>query len=943
VSITCPKCRSDNPETLKFCGNCGTKLDASELGHPPSALDRASFTRTLETSTDEFIRGTTFAGRYVIIEALGEGGMGRVYRVHDTKLKEEVALKLIKPEIAAEKIVVERFQNEIKTARKIAHKNVCRMYDFHEEGKTLYLTMEYVRGEDLKSLLHRTKALTVGAAVSIARQVADGLAEAHKLGIVHRDLKPGNIMIDKDGQAKIMDFGIARVSQAKGLTGAGTIIGTPEYMSPEQVEGKDVDRRSDIYSLGVILYEMLTGRVPFEGDTPFAVAMKHKSEIPGDLREVNSQIPKGLSQLVLKCLEKAREKRYQTAEELRADLETVETGLPIAERAVPRRKPMTSKEITVKFSLRKLALPASVLIILLAVAGYFFFRRGPEIFEVKIGRTQQITHDPGLEIDPAISPDGKMIAYAAGAPGKMALFVRQVAGGRPVPLTASLPGDCRWPRWSPDGTQLSFQSQNSIFALPALGGVPKKLVEAAPGQMIRCAVWSPDGRQIAFGLDKSIFLLSLDGGEPRMIVETAYLYEPPYSLCWSSDGSKIAYVVGNRAFLFGSPFLGNIAPSSIWMVSSKGGHPVRVTDDKSLNVGPVFMPDGKHLLYVSNEKGGRDVYLLTLDASGEPLGGATRLTTGLNAHTISLSAAGDKLAYSEFTHTANIWSIRIPKDGPISISEAQPVTAGNQTIEGISVSRDGKWLAYDSNLNGNQDIYKVPIGGGEAEQLTSDPADDFLPAWSPDGREIAFYSWRKGNRDLALMMADGTRFQPLTDDPASEGYPDWSPDGRHLVFTSDNTGHLELFIISRENKDAKWGAPRQLTSDGADPGAKWSPDGRRIAYTWAHCLCLIPSEGGKPRILVESPDPAVLPAPRFPAWARDNGTVYYLAFDAERRASFWSVPVSGGKPKLLVRFDDPFRQTSRVEFATDGERFFFTLARYESDIWVGDLSISRHR
>jgi len=366
-----------------------------------------------------------------------------------------------------------------------------------------------------------------------------------------------------------------------------------------------------------------------------------------------------------------------------------------------------------------------------------------------------------------------------------------------------------------------------------------------------------------------------------------------------------------------------------------------VTDDKTLNVSPAWMPDGKHLLYVSDEKGGRDVYLASLDSSGKPSGVSVRLTTGLNAHTISISSAADRLAYSEFTHTANIWSIRIPKDGPISISEAQPVTTGNQTIEGIGISRDGKWLAYDSNLNGNQDIYKMPVGGGEAEQLTTDPSDDFLPAWSPDGKEIAFYTWRKGNRDLTLMMADGSRFQQLTEDPASESYPDWSPDGKRLVFQSQKTGRGELFIITRKNTDSNWEEQRQLTSDGANQSAKWSPDGRLIAYTWADTLRLIPAEGGDPRILVEAKDPAVLPAPRCPAWSPDSKTVYYMAYDAEKQACFWSVPVSGGKPKLLVRFDDPSRQSSRTEFATDGERFFFTLAKYESDIWVGELSINR--
>jgi serine/threonine protein kinase len=428
-------------------------------------------TETLQTPVRELTTGSTFAGRYQVIEELGTGGMGKVYKVFDKEIKATVALKLLKPEIALDKNTIERFRNELKLAREISHKNICRMYDLGRDAGLYYLTMEYVPGEDLKNMIRMSHQLGIGTAVIIAEQICDGLAEAHRHGTVHRDLKPSNIMIDRDGNVRIMDFGIARSIEAKGMTGAGTIIGTPEYMSPEQVEGKDVDRRSDIYSLGVILYEMLIGRVPFEGDTPFAVGMKHKGEIPRDLKEVNSQIPEGLSRLVLKCLEKAREKRYQTAEDLRAGLETIEKGIPIAERAIPVRKQRTSKEITMKFSIKKLVLPASVLIILLAIAAYFLFRPGPEIFEVKIGQTQRITHDPGLEIDPAISPDGKMIAYAAGNIGTMSLYVRQIAGGRTIPLTADLHYACRWPRWSPDGTQISFQSQGSVYVVPALGAI----------------------------------------------------------------------------------------------------------------------------------------------------------------------------------------------------------------------------------------------------------------------------------------------------------------------------------------------------------------------------------------------------------------------------------------------------------------------------------------
>ncbi len=353
MAITCPKCQTDNPETQKFCGECATPLRTSK---------EIELTETIEAPKEELTRGSTLAHRYEIIEELGKGGMGRVYRVEDTKLKQEVALKLIKPEISSDKKTIERFRNELKIARNIRHKNVCGMFDLGEAEGARFITMEYVSGEDLKRFIRRAAPLSTSRTISIAKQVCEGLEEAHRLGVVHRDLKPNNVMIDKDGNVRIMDFGIARSLTEKGITGAGVMIGTPEYMSPEQVEGKEVDQRTDIYSLGVILYEMLTGRVPFEGDTALSIAVKHKTEKPKDPRELNSQISEEISLIILKCLEKDKDKRYQSAGEVRAALENIEKGLPTTEQIKRERKPLTSREITVQLSLKKVFIPALIFI-----------------------------------------------------------------------------------------------------------------------------------------------------------------------------------------------------------------------------------------------------------------------------------------------------------------------------------------------------------------------------------------------------------------------------------------------------------------------------------------------------------------------------------------------------------------------------------------------------
>ncbi len=394
MDTKCPKCQTSNPSDSKYCKECATPL--------PSPQD-IEVTETIETPKEELTTGSTFAGRYQIIEELGKGGMGRVYKVLDKEINVKVALKLIKPEISAHNETIERFRNELKIARDISHKNVCRMYDLNKEEGSYFITMEYISGEDLKSFIRRSRQLAIGTAITIAKQVCEGLSEAHKSGVVHRDLKPSNIMIDKEGNARIMDFGIARSLKAKGLTGAGVMIGTPEYMSPEQVEAKETDQRTDIYSLGVILYEMVTGRRPFEGDTPLSIAVKHKTEPPPDPRDFNAQVPEDLSRMIHRCMEKDKENRYQGAGEVLSELMRIEEGIPTTEREVPQSEAITSKEITerIGWSRWKKLIPylGSALLLILIIAAMIIFLpvHQESIDTIAVLPLENLSGDPGQE------------------------------------------------------------------------------------------------------------------------------------------------------------------------------------------------------------------------------------------------------------------------------------------------------------------------------------------------------------------------------------------------------------------------------------------------------------------------------------------------------------------------------------------------------------------
>ena len=854
--------------------------------------------------------------------------MGAVYKAEDTTLNRLVAIKALSSRLAEDDEARERFTREAQAASSINHPNITTVHDLLEEDDQHFICMEYVEGKTIRDMAESGQ-VSVKKAIDIITQAAEALEAAHNKGILHRDVKSANIMVTMEGRVKVMDFGLAHLEERSQLTRTGTTMGTLAYSSPEQITGKPVDKRSEIFSLGVVFYELLAGKLPFPATSEAEIVFAIINNEPERVSHLRDDISEALRGVVERMMEKDPTLRYQNCSELIEDLEAVRSGHETTSMKLAA-PPVTGEGIREwKNGLRIVV--GAVVIVAVAVIGYTAFRGSAGIERIETGQMQQVTHAPELEVDPALSPDGKFIAYSAGPAGLMHLYVRQIAGGRVIALTDDNHGNCRSPQWSPDGTQIVFRSESGISVIPALGGTPRLLVESPAGMSLYSPAWSPDSHQIAYTVGNAIYVVTIATGDTLRLTD-AYA---PHSLSWSPDGSRLAYTSGNPGFLFGVA-IGNIAPSSIWTVPSTGGEPVPITEDNYLNVSPVWTPDGRYLLFVSNQGGSRDVYQVAVRKSGAPKGPAVRLTNGLNAYTISISVTSNELAYSVFTYKANIWSVNIPDGELVSVSEAVPVTEGSQAIEGIGVSRDGQWLGFDSNRSGNQDIYKLPLPNGDIQQLTSDPSDDFLPSWSPDGREIAFYSFRTGNRDLFVMSPEGRLLQQVTDDPAQERYPDWSTDGNRLVFYSDKSGRQELYIVSRERRDSKWGEPRQITFDGGS-SARWSPDGRWIAYICENSLRIISPSGGDQQILVPHDDSAGRANPVFPAWSLDSMRIYYKAFDAESRSSFWSIPVTGGVPRLLVVFDDPSRISIRPEFATDGERLYFTLTQNESDIWITEL------
>ena len=875
----------------------------------------------------------SLSGKYVIERELGAGGMATVYLAEDLKHRRKVAIKVLRDDLAAS-VGAARFQREIEIAAQLQHPSILPLLDSGEANGLLYFVMPYVQGQSLRNRLNRERELPISDAVRLLIEIVDGLAHAHEHGVVHRDMKPDNVMLS-GRHALITDFGVARaVSEATNadtLTTMGVALGTPSYMSPEQATADPaIDHRADIYALGIMAYELLSGRLPFSG-TPQQVLAAHVTETPDPVQKHRPGISPALSNAVMRCLAKLPADRWQTASELLAALEPLATpsgGLdPTSARLEAVARPASRS--------RKIFVVAGVLALLIAVAGAVAFSSFRKITRsIAFGRATQFTNESGLQISPAISPDGKLVAFAAGNSARARIFIRPVSGGRTIPLTDDSTQVEFEPQWSPDGSQVLFRTLSGVSVAPALGGRARPLLANSSNDTVTTASWSPDGKEIVYARADSIFAGSADGQTHRLLAAGVFQAN---ECRWSRRLPLIACTSGNVMARDPGANFANKAPSGIVIVPVSGGRVLQVTNDHAMNQSPEWSPSSDRLFFISSRDGPLDVYEVAVASSGSLRSTPMRVTTGLNARSISVTGDAKRVAYSLYTGHANIYSLPIPSSGVASSLDATPVTSGAQTIEAVMVSPDDKWVVFDSDHDGVANLYRIPTAGGEVEQLTNESFDVFAPDLSPDDKLLAYHSFRNGTRDVEVKPLDGGTIERVTNTGAQESYPMWSHDGKRLVFLDQATNRS---YVTTRLAPGKWSTPRSLYFDGAPlvtatAYSTWSPDDKWIVSVVARALVLVSPDSGASRTVYTAPPGE--PFPETAMFSKDGRSIYFKSHDEAGHAMLNVVPASGGVARVIVRFPDLSRPSSRQGFSMSATRFYFPVEDRQSNIWLADL------
>jgi eukaryotic-like serine/threonine-protein kinase len=819
---------------------------------------------------------------YRVAEFLGGGGMGVVYRAEDSRLGRMVALKFLAPELGRDPIAKARFLNEARAASALEHPNVCTVLDMGEtEEGLLFLAMPLYTGESLESRLARGP-LPVNEALDIATQVARGLAKAHQSGIVHRDVKPANLFLTEDGVVKVLDFGIAKLIGESVLTRAGSLLGTPFYMAPEQTRGQEVDARADVWSLGAVLYQMLTGRCPFAGGSDAAVVYAVLHRDPEPLAHLRPEVPPEIARIVARMLEKEPERRYADAGEALAELRRAQ-GLASAtiSRVPADRNPRRRVGLVVILGL---ALAAATLVGILA-GRRLGQAPGPQPKDFK-----QLTDYPGTETFPSLSPEGTYFVYARSVAGNSDIFLQRVSGSNPQNLTPDSPADDTQPAYSPDGQQIAFRSERDgggIFLMGATGESVHRLTDFGFNP-----AWSPDGRQIAVGTESALDPASRESNSQISIIDLTAQARRPLPVgdglqpSWSPHGWRIAY--------WG--LKGAEAHRAIFTIAADGSQaPRTVIEDDKYNWSPAWSPEGKFLYFASNRSGSMNLWRIAIDErTGKTQGDPEPLATAAEWSALpSFSHDGRNLVYATAFSRSFLELLAFDPERGQPVGGATVVYQGSPQVGACDVSPDGRWFVYRAG-SPHEDLFLIRTDGRERLQLTDDPARDRSPRWSPDAKNILFYSSRSGKYEAWTIRPDGSAPTQVTHLPHDVYSPVWSPDGNQIAFTYDPQGVAILdltqprsalrFLPSVEggkvfarvswSRDGKFlagqlllpdGSPvpgvvlwslenntyRRLTSTGIDP--VFFPDGKRILFTEPDAIRLVEVISGKLQTLSTPP------------------------------------------------------------------------------------------